>query len=154
MCSCCNRDQQGGSRSLSSLETCPICNNKAGNIANTSRGRVGGGGNDILLIFYWKYMNMCFHGNQISWAIKHPLISLSFKYHSSSFICFPVLLAPVISSLDGIYCMTTFINGWADVYWNQMCTNTWMSKWLNKWFDIVISWTKRKDNRMLNRMSS
>ena len=49
---------------------------------------------------------MCFHGNQLSWAIKHPLISLCLKYHSPGFICFPTMLAPVISSLDEIYCMS------------------------------------------------
>ena len=47
---------------------------------------------------------MCFHGNQLSWAIKHPLISLCLKYHSPGFICFPTILAPVFSSLDEIYC--------------------------------------------------
>ena len=47
---------------------------------------------------------MCFHGNQLSWGIKHPIISLYSKYHSLGFIRFPVMLAPVISSLDGIYC--------------------------------------------------
>ena len=47
---------------------------------------------------------MCFHGNQLSWAIKHPLISLCFKYYFPGFICFPTMLAPVISSLDEIYC--------------------------------------------------
>ena len=47
---------------------------------------------------------MCFHGNQLSWAIKHPVISLCLKYHSPGFIIFPTMLAPVISSLDEIYC--------------------------------------------------
>ena len=47
---------------------------------------------------------MCFHGNQLSWAIKHPVISLYLKYHSPGFICFLTTLAPVISSLDEIYC--------------------------------------------------
>ena len=49
-------------------------------------------------------MEMCFHGNQLSWAKKHPFISLCFKYHSLGFICFSTMLAPVISSLDEIYC--------------------------------------------------
>ena len=49
-------------------------------------------------------MGMRFHGNQLSRAIKHPFNSLCFKYHSSGFICFSALLAPVISSLDEIYC--------------------------------------------------
>ena len=49
-------------------------------------------------------MEMCFHGNQLSWGIKHPFISLYSKYHSPSFICLSTMLAPVISSLDEIYC--------------------------------------------------
>ena len=48
---------------------------------------------------------MCFHGNQLSWGIKHPIISLCSKYHSQGFICLSTMLAPVISSLDEIYCM-------------------------------------------------
>ena len=48
---------------------------------------------------------MRFHGNQLLWAIKHPLISLCFKYHFWGFICFSTMLAPIISSLDEIYCM-------------------------------------------------
>ena len=47
---------------------------------------------------------MRFHGNQLLWAIKHLFISLYFKYHSPGFICFSAMLAPVISSLDKIYC--------------------------------------------------
>ena len=47
---------------------------------------------------------MCFHGNQLSWGIKHPIISLYSKYPSPGFICLSILLAPVISSLDRIYC--------------------------------------------------
>ena len=49
---------------------------------------------------------MRFHGNQPSWAIKLPFISLYFKYHSPSFICFSTMFAPIISSLDEIYCIT------------------------------------------------
>ena len=52
---------------------------------------------------------MCFHGNQLSWAIKHPVISLYLKYHTPGFICFPTILAPVISSLDEIYCIRSHI---------------------------------------------
>ena len=47
---------------------------------------------------------MRFHGNQLSWAIKYYFISLCFKYHSPGFICFSTMLAPIISSLDEIYC--------------------------------------------------
>ena len=47
---------------------------------------------------------MRFHGNQLSWAIKHHFISLCSKYQSPGFNCFPTMLAPVISSLDEIYC--------------------------------------------------
>ena len=54
-------------------------------------------------------MEMCFHGNQLSWAIKHPIISLCLKYHSPGFICFPTILAPVISSLDEIYCSYLYL---------------------------------------------
>ena len=50
-------------------------------------------------------MEMCFHGNQLSWAIKHRIISLYLKYHSLGYIFFPTMLAPVILSLDKIYCM-------------------------------------------------
>ena len=57
-----------------------------------------------MLIFLREYMEMCFHGNQLSWGIKHPFISLYSKYHSPGFICLSTMLAPVISSLDGIYC--------------------------------------------------
>ena len=42
---------------------------------------------------------MRFHGNQLSWAIKHLFKSLYFKYHSPSFICFSTKLAPLIPSL-------------------------------------------------------
>ena len=48
---------------------------------------------------------MRFHSNQLSWAIKHPLINQYFKYHSPDFICFVTMPAPVISSLDEIYCI-------------------------------------------------
>ena len=54
---------------------------------------------------------MCFHGNQLSWEIKHPFISLYSKYLSSGFICLCIMLAPVISSLDGIYCTLMIITG-------------------------------------------
>ena len=50
-------------------------------------------------------MEMCFHGNQLSWGIKHPIISLYSKYHSPGFICLSTMLAPVIPSLDEIYCI-------------------------------------------------
>ena len=50
---------------------------------------------------------MRFHGNQISWAIKHPFISSCLKYHSPGLIFSSTMLAPVISSLDEIYCMLT-----------------------------------------------
>ena len=51
-------------------------------------------------------MEMCFHGNRPSWGIKHPIISLWSKYHSSGFIRLSIMLAPVISSLDEIYCIS------------------------------------------------
>ena len=41
--------------------------------------------------------------HQLSWAIKHPFVSLSFKYHSPGLLRFSTKLAPVISSLDEIY---------------------------------------------------
>ena len=47
---------------------------------------------------------MCFHGNQLSWGIKHLLISLWSKYHFPAFIRLSTMLAPVISSLDEINC--------------------------------------------------
>ena len=58
-----------------------------------------------ILIFLREYIEMCFHGNQLSWAMKHLFITPCFKYHSPGFICLFTMLAPVISSLDGIYCM-------------------------------------------------
>ena len=61
-----------------------------------------------ILIFKREYMEMCFHGNQLSWGIKHPLISLWSKYCSPGFIRLSTVLAPVISSLDEIYCTTKF----------------------------------------------
>ena len=51
-------------------------------------------------------MEMCFHGNQYPWAMKHPFISLYFKYQSPKFICLPVMNSPVFPSLDDIYCIT------------------------------------------------
>ena len=47
---------------------------------------------------------MCFHGNQHPWAIKHPFISLYFKYQSLKFICLPVMNSPLFPGLDDIYC--------------------------------------------------
>ena len=65
-------------------------------------------------IKYWylkeKYIEMRFHGNQLSWVIKHPFNRLCFKYHSPGFICFSTILAPVISILDKIYC--TWLSRW------------------------------------------
>ena len=55
---------------------------------------------DILVIIH----RMRFHGNQLSWTIKHPFINLNFKYHPPGFVSVSTMLAPVISSLDEIYC--------------------------------------------------
>lgn len=49
---------------------------------------------------------MCFHGNRVSWGINYSFISLYSKYQPSSFICSPIMLAPIISSLDEIYCIS------------------------------------------------
>ena len=57
-----------------------------------------------ILIFWWEYMEMCFHGNRISWGINHFFISLYSKNQPLSFICSSIMLAPVISTLDEIYC--------------------------------------------------
>ena len=51
-----------------------------------------------------------FHGNQLSWGIKHPLINLWSKYHSLAFIHFSTMLAPIISSLDEIYCISIWLS--------------------------------------------
>ena len=48
---------------------------------------------------------MCFHGNQVLWGINYSFISLYSKYQPPSFICSPIMLAPVISSLDEIHCI-------------------------------------------------
>ena len=50
-------------------------------------------------------MEICFHGNQLSWGNKHPLINLWSKNRFPAFICLSTMLAPVISSLDEIYCI-------------------------------------------------
>ena len=42
--------------------------------------------------------------NQLSWATKHLFINSFFKYHYLGFINFATMHAPVISSLDEIYC--------------------------------------------------
>ena len=47
---------------------------------------------------------MCFHGNQLSWGIKHPFISLNSKYQSLKYVCLLIMNAPVFPSLDDIYC--------------------------------------------------
>ena len=60
-----------------------------------------------ILIFQREYMEMCFHGNRVSWGINHSFISLYSKYQPPSFICSSIMLAPVISSLDEIYCIKT-----------------------------------------------
>ena len=49
-------------------------------------------------------MEMCFHGNQYPWAIKHPFINLYSKYQSLKFIYLPVMNSPVFPSLDDNYC--------------------------------------------------
>ena len=49
-------------------------------------------------------MEMCFHSNQHPSSIKHPFISLYFKYQSFIFSCFPDMNSPVFPSLDDIYC--------------------------------------------------
>ena len=48
---------------------------------------------------------MRFHGNQVSWGINYSFISVYSKYQPTSFICSSIVLAPVISSLEEIYCM-------------------------------------------------
>ena len=53
-------------------------------------------------------MKICFHGNQLSGGINYPLISVWSKYRSPSFIHLSAMLAPVISSLDEIYCIIIF----------------------------------------------
>ena len=50
-------------------------------------------------------IKMRFHVNQLSKAIKHHLISLYFKNQSPEFIYLLIMLAPVTSSLDKIYCI-------------------------------------------------
>ena len=57
---------------------------------------------------------MCFHGNQHSWAIKHPFISLYSKYQPLKLICLPVIDAPVFPRLDDIYCIFYRLNTHTD----------------------------------------
>ena len=52
---------------------------------------------------------MRFHGNQLSLAIMHNFISLCLKYQFPNFIYFPTMLAPIILSLDEIYCIYIYI---------------------------------------------
>ena len=54
------------------------------------------------------------YGWQPSWGIKHPFISLYSKYHSPGFIYLSTMLAPVISSLDEIYC--TYCLSWIFIF--------------------------------------
>ena len=51
-------------------------------------------------------MEMCFHGNQYPWAIKHNFISLYSEHQSLNFIRLPVMNSPVFPSLDNIYCIS------------------------------------------------
>ena len=51
---------------------------------------------------------MRFHRNQVSWGISYSFIILYLKYQPPSFISSPIMLSPVISSLDEIYCMRVF----------------------------------------------
>ena len=53
-------------------------------------------------------METCFHGNRPSQATNHYFTSLYSKYQSPCFICFSILLAPSISSLDEIYCNLSY----------------------------------------------
>ena len=55
-----------------------------------------------ILIFQREYMEMCFHGNQLSWGIKHPLISLRSKYCSPARLRLKNFPRSVSSS---IFCM-------------------------------------------------
>ena len=49
-------------------------------------------------------MEMYFHVNRLSRGINHSFISSYSKYQSPHFISLLIILAPVISSLDEIYC--------------------------------------------------
>ena len=62
-----------------------------------------------ILIFWREYMEIGFHGNRILWGINHSLISLYFKYQLSSFFCSSLMLNPIISSLDEIYCISSLL---------------------------------------------
>ena len=50
-------------------------------------------------------MELGFHGNQHPSSIKHPFISLYFKYYPFMFICLLNMNSPVFPSLDDIYCI-------------------------------------------------
>ena len=47
---------------------------------------------------------MCSHGNQHLSSIKHPFISLYYKYQPFIFIYLPAMNSPVFPSLHDIYC--------------------------------------------------
>ena len=56
-------------------------------------------------------MEMCFHSNQPSWGIDEFFITSYSKNQSPRFISLPIILAPVISSLDEIYCTCYILGG-------------------------------------------
>ena len=62
-----------------------------------------------ILIFWREYLEICFHGNWISWGINHFFINSYSKYQPPTFICSSIMLAPVISSLDKIYCTSYLV---------------------------------------------
>ena len=80
---------------------------------------------------------MCFHGNQLSWVLKHPFISLYSKYHSSGFICSPTMLAPVVSSLDGIYCTCKFVGHWRSV--RLLLVTSWLQRVWQNWHTQMLA---------------
>ena len=85
---------------------------------------------------------MRFYSNQLSHAIKHLFINVCFKYHSPCFICFSTMFAPVISSLDEIYCIFSpgffhsrillqfvFVGQYSSIYFSLPATGHWVSNW-------------------------
>ena len=70
--------------------------------------------------------------NQLSWAIKHPFTSLSFKYHSFGCIPSSITLAPVISSLDFRRDLLNFFVNWiciVSVFSCSIETTVNLTKW-------------------------
>ena len=90
-------------------------------------------------------MKMYFHGNQLSWGIKHPLINLWSKYHFSNFVHLFTMLAPIMSSLDEIYCTGTLKNFDILMIWRYFLLMTQLRA-LGKAKSKRLNWSKSRNS--------